>query len=79
FILADEPTGNLDSATEDEILEILTRLNQEGKTIVMVTHENRIAHMASRVIRLHDGKVVSDRQEGEDERGRVAAEGGGSP
>ncbi|MCZ6795427.1 MAG: ABC transporter ATP-binding protein [Planctomycetota bacterium] len=79
FILADEPTGNLDSATEDEILEILTRLNQEGKTIVMVTHEDRIAHMASRVIRLHDGKVVSDRQEGEDERARAAAEGGDSP
>lgn len=60
LILADEPTGNLDSSTEDEILGILRTLNENGKTIVMVTHEDRIAHVARRVIRLRDGRVVSD-------------------
>ena len=59
-ILADEPTGNLDSKTSDEIMMLLTRLNQAGKTIIMVTHENDIAAWARRVVRLRDGRVESD-------------------
>jgi putative ABC transport system ATP-binding protein len=59
-ILADEPTGNLDSKTSDEIMMMLTRLNLEGKTIIMVTHENDIAEWARRVIRMRDGVIESD-------------------
>jgi putative ABC transport system ATP-binding protein len=59
-ILADEPTGNLDSRTSDEIMELLGRLNRAGKTIIMVTHENDIAAWARRVVRLRDGRVESD-------------------
>jgi putative ABC transport system ATP-binding protein len=60
LILADEPTGNLDTKTSIEIMETLRRLNREGKTIIMVTHENDIAAWARRVIRLRDGSVESD-------------------
>src|SRR3954452_20967952 len=59
-ILADEPTGNLDSRTSDEIMELLGNLNGGGKTIIMVTHENDIAAWARRVVRLRDGIVESD-------------------
>jgi putative ABC transport system ATP-binding protein len=59
-ILADEPTGNLDSRTSVEIMKMLTTLNDAGKTIVMVTHENDIAEWARRVVRLRDGVVESD-------------------
>ena len=59
-ILADEPTGNLDSRTSDEIMHMLTRLNAAGKTIIMVTHENDIAAWAKRVIRMRDGQIESD-------------------
>ena len=59
-ILADEPTGNLDSRTSDEIMSLLTRLNETGKTIIMVTHENDIASWARRVIRMRDGHIESD-------------------
>src|SRR5947199_6079909 len=59
-ILADEPTGNLDSRTSDEIMQMLTQLNRDGKTIIMVTHENDIAAWARRVVRLRDGHVESD-------------------
>lgn len=60
LILADEPTGNLDSKSSDEILQIFTELNQQGKTIIMITHEAEIAQKARRIIRISDGKVVSD-------------------
>src|SRR5947209_11904534 len=59
-ILADEPTGNLDSKTSDEIMQMLIRLNSAGKTIIMVTHENDIAAWAKRVIRMRDGEIEID-------------------
>lgn len=59
-ILADEPTGALDSKTGIEVLELLKQLNDEGNTIVLITHDNSIAHQAKRMIQIHDGKVVSD-------------------
>ena len=60
YILADEPTGNLDSATAEEILELLERLNGMGKTVIMVTHEPDVAARCRRIIRLRDGKIESD-------------------
>jgi len=59
-ILADEPTGNLDSKTSVEIMTLLTQLNRAGKTIIMVTHENDIAAWARRVVRMRDGRIESD-------------------
>ena len=60
IILADEPTGNLDSATSAEIMNLLNNLSQNGHTIILVTHEADIANHANRVIRLLDGEVASD-------------------
>ncbi|MFC1937561.1 ABC transporter ATP-binding protein [Chloroflexota bacterium] len=59
-ILADEPTGNLDSVTTDQIISVFRNLNQEGITVVLVTHEMDVAEQTKRIIRLHDGKVASD-------------------
>ncbi len=59
-ILADEPTGALDSKTGREVLEFLKQLNREGTTIVLITHDNSIADQIKRVVRIHDGKIVSD-------------------
>jgi putative ABC transport system ATP-binding protein len=58
IILADEPTGNLDSRSSEEIVAILRKLNQRGRTIVMITHEPALGAQAGRVIQLHDGRVV---------------------
>ncbi|MBI2031366.1 MAG: ABC transporter ATP-binding protein [Candidatus Levybacteria bacterium] len=60
IILADEPTGNLDSKTSHEIMKFIAKLNREGRTIVVITHEKDIASFANRIIRLMDGKVLSD-------------------
>ena len=61
-ILADEPTGNLDSAATAEIISIFRELNQDGITVIMVTHEMDIAEQTRRIVRLYDGKVASDEQ-----------------
>ena len=60
FVLADEATGNLDSKTTDEVLDLFENLNNSGKTIVMITHEDEVAARAKRVIRLRDGQIESD-------------------
>ena len=61
LILADEPTGNLDTASSVEIMELFTKLHQEGATVVLVTHEEDIAAFAHRVIRFSDGQIQSDK------------------
>ena len=63
IILADEPTGNLDSRTSEEIMNLFARLHREGQTIIMVTHEPDIAAHADRVVTLRDGKIASDQSQ----------------
>ena len=60
IIMADEPTGNLDSKSNEEIISILKDLNEKGRTVIVVTHENEIAARAKRVIRMFDGRIISD-------------------
>lgn len=60
IILADEPTGNLDSSTAAEIMELIKQLHQQGQTIIMVTHEQDIAAYANRVVTLRDGRIIDD-------------------
>jgi putative ABC transport system ATP-binding protein len=60
ILLADEPTGNLDTASSTEILTLLGGLNDAGRTVVIITHEEEVAHFAKRVVRMRDGRIVSD-------------------
>lgn len=60
-ILADEPTGALDSKTGIEVLELIKKLNEEGNTIILVTHDNGIAEQAKRIVRIQDGKIIEDK------------------
>ncbi len=73
LLLADEPTGNLDTATSTEILALFDQLHGEGQTIVMVTHEADVAAHAHRVVRMRDGRVIADEPT---ERGRAHAAAG---
>ncbi len=79
-ILADEPTGNLDSASSREILEILKNMHRDGRTVILITHDNGIAAQAKRVVRIMDGKIESDvinehyQETGEDNRNEKETE-----
>jgi len=72
LLLADEPTGNLDSRTSVEVLALFQELNDQGLTVVMVTHEDNIAHYAKRIVELRDGRIVRD--EVVSPRGNAAAD-----
>lgn len=60
LLLADEPTGALDSKTSQEVMKLIQEINDEGKTILMVTHENDISQMCKRIVKLKDGVIISD-------------------
>jgi len=62
IILADEPTGNLDTRTSEEVMAIFQELNDQGETVLLITHEQDIAHYAKRVVAMRDGKIVKDEQ-----------------
>ena len=61
-LLADEPTGALDTQTSCEVMELIQQINDEGKTILLVTHEDDIAHMTKRIVKLKDGLIIDDTQ-----------------
>ena len=73
ILLADEPTGNLDSNTTEEILGLFGQLHDEGQTVIIVTHEDEVAAHCQRVIRLHDGRIASDLPIAEDAAGATQA------
>ena len=75
ILLADEPTGNLDSTTTADILRLFRDLHAEGQTVLIVTHEDEVAAHCDRVVRLHDGRIASDLPIAEDPAGRHAAVG----
>ena len=70
LILADEPTGNLDSASSKEIMQILKELHKEGRTVILITHDDTIAASAKRVVKIMDGKIVSDSSVKEEKKGK---------
>jgi putative ABC transport system ATP-binding protein len=80
LILADEPTGNLDSVATEEVLQVFSQLNAEGRTVVMITHEDEVAAHAKRIIRLRDGEITEDHRhaalEGPPPRFQPALHGG---
>jgi len=73
LLLADEPTGNLDSRTSDDVMAIVQALNEEGRTIIVITHEPDIAACARRVIQMRDGRIVSDERVRAPRRASAAA------
>lgn len=80
LIMADEPTGNLDTASSVEIMELFSQLHREGATVVLVTHEENIAAFAGRIIRFRDGQLVSDlpnvlQSQGQEETAKTEKEG----
>jgi putative ABC transport system ATP-binding protein len=77
ILLADEPTGNLDSRSSEEILWVFDQLHSQGQTIIMVTHEADVARHARRIIRMKDGRVLSDLPREQDQIGRAPAGGAG--
>ncbi|MEJ2704406.1 MAG: ABC transporter ATP-binding protein [Sedimentisphaerales bacterium] len=79
ILLADEPTGNLDTKTSEDILKLFDQLHREGQTIILVTHEESVARHAKRIIRMRDGRIYSDLPKGQDpaHRSEDRAEGQG--
>ena len=75
IILADEPTGNLDSGSTKEIMEILKGLHEEGRTVILITHDNDIAAQAKRVIKIMDGRIVSDSADKKEKKEEVITGG----
>ncbi|HOE96895.1 MAG TPA: ATP-binding cassette domain-containing protein, partial [Candidatus Sumerlaeota bacterium] len=69
IILADEPTGNLDSVTTEEIMQLFLELHRQGVTLIIVTHEPNIAEYCERQIRIRDGKIVEDQRHGAPAKG----------
>jgi putative ABC transport system ATP-binding protein len=76
ILLADEPTGNLDSRTSEEIMGIFQQLNDDGKTVVLITHEPDIAQYAKRIVHVRDGRIQDDER---NQQKRVAVKGIAAP
>ncbi|MBW0089922.1 ABC transporter ATP-binding protein [Pseudonocardia sp. KRD-184] len=79
MILADEPTGNLDTVSTNEVMQLLVELNDAGRTVVLITHEDEVAAFARRVVRLRDGRIVSDVRQQPLPQGAPAPAAGGTP
>ncbi len=75
IILADEPTGNLDSKSGESVLKFIQELNNMGNTIVVVTHESYVAYSAKRIVKISDGKIISDKKIKDNERHIISSEG----